>query len=38
MSNTIHQDSEEEWGPGEYAEFMAEFGWDVENMTIFDSD
>ncbi|KAJ7258981.1 hypothetical protein C8J57DRAFT_1472209 [Mycena rebaudengoi] len=31
-------DSEEEWGPGEYAEFMAEFGWDVENMTIFDSD
>ncbi|KAJ7094963.1 hypothetical protein C8R44DRAFT_813683 [Mycena epipterygia] len=32
------QDNVEHWAPGEYAEFMAEFGWDVENMTIFDSD
>ncbi|KAJ7796712.1 hypothetical protein B0H14DRAFT_3157835 [Mycena olivaceomarginata] len=33
-----HQYSVERWAPGEYAEFMTEFGWDVENMTIFDSD
>jgi hypothetical protein len=32
------QCSVERWAPGKYAEFMAEFGWDGENMTVFDSD